>query len=423
MRAWAHSTFASLKVRNYRLFFTGQAFSVCGSWTQNVAQSWLVLQLSNSGYALGIVVALQCLPVFVLAPYGGVLADRFSKRKLLFTTQSCSALLALALGTLVAFGVVRLWMVYGFALLLGCINSIDNPTRQSFVHELVGLDTIRNAVTLNSLELNLCRVIGPMIAGALILNIGLAPCFIFNGLSFCAVLWSLRHMAGSELHRSTPVKAEKGQIKQGLIYAYRTPAIFYLLLMLAIIGTLTFEFQVSLPLLAQFSFSGDVSAYSSLMSAMGAGAIVGGLLTAERRTASFRGLTFAAFGFGVAMIAVSFSPTLIVALLSMIVVGIFSITFTSICNARLQIEAVSNMRGRVMALWSVAFQGSTLIGAPIIGLIGEHLGPRWGVFVGGVAALVAAAVGLYVIRTRRPTPPPSELVIEAPSITGKEDGV
>lgn len=401
-RDWAYSTFASLKVRNYRFFFTGQAVSVCGSWMQRIAQSWLVLQLTGSGSALGVVTALQCLPIFVFAPYGGVLADRFPKRRLLFCTQSCSAVLALLLGALVATGEIRLWMVYVIAFLLGCVNSIDNPTRQSFVYELVGIETLRNAVTLNSLEMNLSRVIGPAIAGVVIVQIGLAPCFILNGLSFVAVLWSLWHMTGSELHRSALVKAEKGQIREGLAYVRKTPVILAILVMMGIIGTFTYEFQVSLPLLAQFTFSGNAASYAALMSSMGIGAAMGGLFIAGGHARiSIRSFMFAAIGFGIAMFAVALSPTIITASFGMVVVGVFSITFTSQCNSRLQIESDPAMRGRVMSFWTVAGMGSTLIGAPIIGLIGEDIGPRWGILVGGVAALLAAFCGFRLLHAHR----------------------
>ncbi|NTW29261.1 MAG: MFS transporter [Coriobacteriia bacterium] len=420
MRAWTHSTFVSLGVRNYRLFFAGQAISLSGTWMQAIAMSWLVLKLTNSGSALGLVTALQCLPIFILAPYGGVLADRFPKRKLLFVTQSCAAVLALALGALVAADMIRLWMVFVFALLLGCVNAVDNPTRQTFVHELVGAVTLRNAVTLNSLEVNLCRVIGPAIAGVLIASVGLASCFVLNGLSFIAALWSLWRMTGSELHRSALVKAAKGQIREGLIYARRTPLIFGVLMMMAIMGTLTYEFQVSLPLLAKFTFLGDASSYAALTSAMGVGAVIGGLSTAGRRSASAGALMLATLGFGVAMVALSLSPTITVAMLCMVVVGVCSITFMSLCNTILQLESTATMRGRVMSLWSVAFLGSTLIGAPVIGWIGEHLGPRWSIATGALAALAAATVGFYALRSVRRVDLP-EVEIEAPLITEKED--
>jgi len=422
-RAWGRATFSSLKVRNYRLFFIGQAISLSGTWMQGVAQSWLVLKLTGSGSALGVVIALQFLPVLLLAPYGGVLADRYSKRKLLFFTQACAATLALTLGMLVATGAVRLWMLYILALLLGAVNALDNPTRQAFVHELVGVDTLRNAVTLNSLEVNLCRVLGPALADVLIVTVGLVPCFILNGLSYLAVLWCLWLMTGTALHRDELVVAAKGQIREGFAYVRRNPLILDVLIMMAIVGTLTYEFQVMLPLLAKFTFHRtytiDVIQLTVLQCATGVGAVVGGLLTAGRKNASLRGLTLASLGFGVSVIAVSFSPTIVVAALLMVIVGGFSIVFTSLTNTILQIESAPTMRGRVMSLWSVAFLGSTVVGAPIIGLIGD-VSPRWSMATGGVAALVAAAVGLAALRAGRHTTLP-EGEIDEPSMTEKED--
>ena len=420
VRRWTRSTFSSLKQRNYRLFFIGQGISLAGTWMQGVGQSWLVLKLTNSGSALGIAVALQFLPVLFLAPYGGVLADRFSKRRLLFITQSSAAALALTLGGLVATGVVRVWMVYVLAFLLGVVNSIDNPTRQTFVHELVGAETLRNAVTLNSLEVNLSRVIGPAIAGVLIASVGIAWCFILNGISYFAVLLCLWLMTGSALHRTARVKAAKGQIREGFAYVRSQPLIFDVVLMMAIVGTLTYEFQVTLPLLAKFTFGGGAYLYAALTSATGVGAVIGGLFTAGRRTATVKGLTLAALGFGVAMFAVTLAPTTVFAVLGMVVVGVFSIAFTSLTNTILQIESAPEMRGRVMSLWSMAFLGSTLIGAPLVGWIGSQAGPRWSIAVGALAALAAAGVGVYALRAGRHTTLPTG-EIEDPSMTQKED--
>ena len=211
----ARRTFSSLKVRNYRLYFIGQTISLCGTWMQSIGQALLVLKLTGSGTALGLVIGLQCAPVLLLASYGGVLADRFSKRRLLVVTQTTTGVLALVLGVLVATGSVRLWMVYILALGLGTVNAIDNPTRQTFIHELVGRSQLSNAITLNSLIVNLSRVVGPAIAGVIVAQFGLAPCFIVNGLSFGAVLYCLYLMDGSKLLKVPPVKAKKGQLRAG----------------------------------------------------------------------------------------------------------------------------------------------------------------------------------------------------------------
>lgn len=390
-----------MKVRNYRLYFIGQSVSLCGTWMQSVALSWLMLKLTGSGTALGAVTALQFLPILLLAPYGGVLADRFSKRRLLVVTQTSAGVLALVLGTLVATGLVQLWMVYVVAFCLGVVNAVDNPVRQTFVHELVGSSALGNAITLNSVIVNLSRVIGPALAGIVIAKVGIAPCFIINGVSFGAVLGCLGLMDGSRLRRSKPVKTAKGQLADGFRYAWRTPIIRDALLMMTIVGTFTFEFSVALPMLAKFTFHGDAGTVASLMSAMGIGAVVGGLSTAGRRRTTMKALTIAAFGFGAADFLLAVSPTLPIALLAMVVVGFVSVAFTSSTNTLLQTESAASMRGRVMALWAMAFLGTTLFGAPLIGWVGQHADPRWSLAVGGVGGLAAGIVGLVGLRRRR----------------------
>ena len=404
LKQHAHRTFSSLKVRNYRLFFIGQTVSLCGTWMQSIAQALLVLKLTGSGIALGLVVGLQSAPVLLLASYGGVLADRFPKRRLLLITQSCAGILALTLGVLVATGSVRLWMIYVLAFGLGVVNAVDNPVRQTFIHEMVGRKQLANAVTLNSLIVNMSRVVGPAIAAVIVAQFGLAPCFIVNGLSFGAVLGCLYLMDGSALMKSEPVKAAKGQLRAGFRYAWKTPAVRDVLLMMALVGTLTYEFMVSLPLLARVAFPGSEAAVTAgvglLMAAMGVGAVIGGLFTASRASATWRLLTIASFGFGVSMVIVAVSPSLVWAAAAMVIVGFFSVPFTSLTNTLLQLASAARMRGRVMALWTMAFIGSTVIGGPIIGWVGQSVGPRWGLIVGALAAVAAGGIGVRVMRRR-----------------------
>lgn len=393
LKRYGKTTFASLGVRNFRLYFAGQAISLTGSWMQVVAQAWLVLHLTNSGTALGSVTALQFLPMLLVAPYGGVIAGRFSKRRLLFVTQAIMGLLALTLGLLVTTGAIQLWMVYVLAAALGLVNAIDNPARQAFVHELVGSAQLRNAVSLNSIEVNLSRVVGPAIAGVVIFAFGMGPCFLINAGSFVAVLICLYLMSGDELHRTERLERRRGQLVEGLVYAMKTPVVRVVLLMMAIIGTLTYEFSVTLPLLARFTFNGDIGVNALLTSALGIGAVVGGLATAGRGKADVRSLSVAALGFGLGTMAVALSPTLPVALGAMLVTGVFSLRFTALCNTILQLRSSAEMRTRVMSLWAVAFIGSTFFGSPVVGWIGEHVGPRWSLGLGGVAGIVAAAIG------------------------------
>ena len=416
------ATFSSLGTRNYRLYFIGQGISLCGTWMQTVAQSWLVWVMTHSGAMLGAVAALQFLPVLLLAPYGGLLADRFSKRRILIFTQSAAAVQALALGTLYATGNLKLWMLFGIAFTLGTINSLDNPTRQSFVHELAGAKDIRNAVTLNSLEVNLSRVIGPAIAGLVIARLGLGPCFIFNAASFAAVLVCLVLMRGSELHRSARVPAAKGQLAEGFRYVLGTPVILVTLVMMAIVGTFTYEFQVTLTMLAGATFRGTAATYALLTSSMGVGAVLGGLAIAGRRRAAVGGLVTAALAFGAAMLLVALAPNLILAAIAMLLVGVCSIAFTSLTNTILQVESEPTMRGRVMSLWTMSFLGSTLVGAPAVGWIGQQLNPRWAIGVGGAAAVLAGAIGLVAIRSARAAAA-SVAPLDACPIAEKEDYV
>ncbi len=393
-----NKTFASLMVRNYKLYFIGQAISLSGTWMQQIAQGLLVLKLTNSGTMLGIITALQFLPILFLGPIGGVIADRFPKQKILYVTQTAAGILAIILGILVGTNLIQLWMVGVLAFCLGIVNLVDNPTRQTFAPEMVGKELLSNAITLNSWEINLARVIGPSIAGALAATVGLTMCFILNGISYIAVLIVLYMMNTKELQPAKISINKKGQLREGFAYVASSPVLRNTLVMMAIIGTLTYEFPVILPLVAQFSFHNLTAGYAELTAAMGIGAIIGGLFTASRKNTSTKKLIIASILFGVSMIIASIAPTLLLANAAMIFVGAASINFSSIGNVTLQLESLPAMRGRVMSLWTVAFLGSTPIGGPIIGWIGEHIGPRFGLGLGGLAALFAAGLGVVTLK-------------------------
>ena len=371
--------------------------SLSGTWMQGVAQAWLVLQLTGSGTALGLVTAFQFLPVLLLGPWGGVIADRFDKRRLLFVTQGIAGALALILGLLVVFDAVELWMVYGLALALGLVTTVDNPTRQTFVLEMVGPDELTNAVTLNSVMVNFARVLGPAAAGVLIATVGIGICFLLNAASYLATLTSLAVMRTDQLQSTPPQPRKKGQLREGFRYVRSTPELLWPLVMMAVIGTLAYEFQVILPLVARFTFDGDAGTYGLMSSVMGAGAVIGGLYTAGKKRHSPTALAWAAMAFGGFILAAAAAPTLLVELVVLFLVGATSITFLALGNTTLQLAAAPEMRGRVMALWAVAVLGSTPGGGPIIGGIGEHIGPRWGLAVGGVAAVLAGALTYRVL--------------------------
>ena len=404
MRGWTGDTFAALASANYRRYFAGQAVSLVGTWMQTIAQGWLVLELTGSGTALGLVAAAQFTPLLLLAPYGGVLVDRMDKRKLLIFTQSSLGVMALTLGVLTVTGEVQLWMVVGLALGLGLTTAIDNPARQSFAQEMVGAGLLRNAVTLNSVLVNAARAVGPAVAGVLIATTGTGICFLVNAVSYAAVLAALISMDVESLRPSPRAERAPGQVRQGLRYVAHTPDLLVPLIMLAMVGTLTYEFQVVLPLLARGSFDGGAGTYGMLTSAMGAGAIVGGLVVAGRGSTGLRALTIAAAAFGASVLVTAAAPTAGVAVIALLVVGATSVTFLATGNTTLQLAADPRFRGRVMALWAVAFLGSTPLGAPIIGAVSEHLSPRGGLVIGGVACLAAAAVGAIAMARQRPSP-------------------
>jgi MFS family permease len=402
IRAGLGATFASLENPNFRRYFFGQALSLIGTWMQMVAQSWLVLTMTGSAVAVGVVVALQTAPLLVLAPYGGVVADRADKRKLLMGLQASMALQALALGLLTVFGAVRFWEICALALLLGLNSSFEVPTRQSFILEMVGRDSVRNAVSLNSVIVNAARAIGPAIAGVLIAVAGEGVCFLINCGSFVAVIVSLFSMDASLLLPSVPAQRARGQLREGLAYVRRTPDLALPLAMMAMIGTLTYEFPVSLPVLAKRSFDLGSTGYGFITAAMGLGAASGGLVTAARGRTGVRAAVLAAAGFGVCVTAAAVAPSVALELLALVLVGAGSVSFVSVGNSTLQLGADPSMRGRVMSLWSVAFQGSTAIGGPIVGGIIAVAGARAGLLVGGLTCFAAAGVGALYLRRPQP---------------------
>jgi len=393
LQRYTESTFSSLRVRNYRLYYVGQIISTSGTFMQAIAQDWLVLKLSNSGLALGVVTALQYLPILFFGPYGGLVADRFPKRRILCITQSVAGVLALVLGVLVATGWVQLWMVFVLGAALGINTIFDNPARQTFVVELVGEADLKNAVTLYSALFNLCRIIGPAIAAALIAAVGMTLCFFFNGISYVAVVIMLILMNPAELKVTPPPKRSKGQLVEGWRYAMSSPLLRTTLLMMTIIGTLTYEFSVTLPLMARFAFNGDASSYALLSASLGAGAVIGGLTIAGQRHVSGDSMVRNALFFGAAVMAAALMPNLWLGALALVAVGATSISFSSLANSLVQLESSPQMRGRMMGFWSIAVLGSATFGGPIVGWVGEALGPRWSLGLGAVAALAAAALG------------------------------
>jgi MFS family permease len=395
--ALGRQTFAALAIPNFRRYFTGQAISLIGTWMQTVAQSWLIFKLTGSATDVGWAVALQTLPVLILGPYGGVVADRVDKRKLMMALQAMMGVLALVLGVLVVTNHVDVAEVFILAFLLGMNNCFENPARQSFVLEMVGPKDLRNAVSLNSTLVNAARAVGSAAAGIMIAAGGLGVCFMINAVSFAAVVYSLKSMDLAALTPTKPTTRSKGQLREGISYAAHTAAIGVPLAMMALVGCLAYEFQVVLPALAK-TFHGGGAVYGFLTAAMGVGAVVGGLYSAARGRLGIGPLVNSAAVFGVVLLLASIAPTLPLELVAMFVVGAASVSFLSRGNSTLQLAAAPQMRGRVMALWAVAFLGSTPIGGPIAGAVSEYFGARWGLVLGAASCLVAAALGAAVLR-------------------------
>lgn len=401
LKKFSQETFSSLANRNFCLYFIGQSISMTGFFIQGIALAWLVLKMTNSGTALGVAASLQYAPLLLLGPWGGMIADRFSKRTLLIITKSVFGLLAFSLGILVLTGIIQIWMIYFLSLAIGIVSLIDSPAYYAFISELVEGHEVKNAVTLNASMVNLSRVVGPAIAGTLIATVGITPCFLLNGASYIAVIIALFLIDKGELHKVSPLSRSKGMIWEGFRHILSKPILAGTVVMIAIIGTLTYEFPVSLALIAKTTFHGSAASYAALTGALGFGSVFGGLVNARRKIKSSTTLALSAFLFGSSVIFVSLMPTLFWAIGVMVLVGACSIWFATLANTTLQLSSDPQLRGRVMVLWSMSYLGSTTVGGPLIGWVGEHAGPRWSLGVGGLAAIVAAVLGFLIMRSQK----------------------
>jgi MFS family permease len=390
MSAALRRSFDSLAVPNYRRYFAGQAISLSGNWMQTVAAIWLVLNLTGSGVAIGLTTALQFLPMLLCGAWGGLLADRFPKRRLLMATQTLMALPAIGLFAVTASGLVAPWMVYLAVLAMGAVNAVDNPTRQSFVIEMVGPDRVVNAVSLNSVIVQSARIAGPALAGLLIAAFGVTPCFAINALSFGAMLLALWRMDPAQLCAGPVSGHEPAAIRAALRYVRRTPELAVPLALMALVGTLGFNFQVVLPLLARFSFHGGAGAYAVLVAAMGVGSVAGALVTGARARTGQRLIPVAALAFGLLALLASVAPNLVLEIPVLALLGASAVSFAATINSSLQLAVSPQMRGRVMALYSVVFLGSTPIGGPLTGWLSQAYDPRAALLLAAVSGLSAA---------------------------------
>ena len=398
----AGGMFRSLRVRNYRLYASGQLISLTGTWMQRVAQDWLVLELTNSGTALGIVTALQFGPSVVLGLWGGMLADRGDKRRLMLITQTGLAAIALILGVLDVSGVVQYWQVLVLAASLGLISGVDMPIRQAFVVEMVGREDLPNAVAINSTIFNTGRVLGPAVAGLVINAVGTGWAFVGNAASSIAVLAALALMRPAELHPSPHLQRARGQLREGFDYVRQRADLSLAMFLVFVIGTFGLNFQITTALMAKQVFARSASGYGFLSTALALGACAGAILATRRTTRPTQlFLVGAAAAFGVLEIAAGSMPGFTTTALLLVPTGMLMLTFTTAANSSVQLGVEPTMRGRVMALYLICFMGGTPFGAPLIGWLAGVFGPRWGMVGGGLICLATALVVGAVLARRR----------------------
>jgi MFS family permease len=397
-------TFRSFSTRNFRIFFIGQAISQAGTWLQFIAQALLVLRLTDSGVALGIVTACQFLPVLIFGAWAGVISDRTDKRKLMLVTQTFMMIFAFAMGVLVLSHHETVLWVYLLAGLTGVANAFDNPSRRVMITELVDEENMANAVSLNSALITGSRVIGPALAAWLISGVGIGWCFMANSASFVAVLIALKMLDSSKLHVNERVPKQKGQIREGFQYIWRDRDLRLAMALMGVVATLSFNWNVLLPLLAVHTFHGTAGTYAFITTVFSLGSLTGSLWIARRQvmTTAFLARTTVLFGIGTALIAVAPNP--LAAALAAYVTGATGIAFLSATMTTLQLGSIPAMRGRVMALYSILFLGSTPIGGPLSGWLAEQYGTRWSLMVGAVAAAISGIVCLAALRRREPAP-------------------
>ena len=409
------ATFRSLRARNYRLFFFGQMASQVGTWAQAIAMGWLVLDLSdNSGLAVGTVTALIALPTLVLGMWGGMAADRWDKRKLLLGAQVIQGLASAAIAILVISDVVQLWMVFVLAFVSGMAQVVDNPTRNAFVPELVDDGDLANAIGLNGAIAQTARIVGPAIAGVLIVWVGTGICFALDAVSFLAVIGALLAMRPSELHRHTPSARAPGQIRAGLRYTWRTDDLRNGLLIMVVLGTFGLNWGVVFPLLAKVTFETNAAGFSLMTTAMSIGALAGSLTVARRGLRSATAAVWGGIAMGIAVCVAALAPTEAAFLFLLPPVGFAMLVHMGAMNGFLQSHVEQAMRGRVMALYSMTVFGLLPIGGPIAGWVGEVVGPRAAFAMGGISSIVAGLVfGLPLLRhvaDEIPTPGSLEVI-------------
>ncbi len=402
LRRFSRETFASLRIRNFRLFFAGQGISQVGNWMTLVAQSLLVLSLTDSGVALGFLAVAQFGPVLVLGPWAGLVADRSDKRRLLMTVQALAMVQSFLLAA-VAFTHSPVWMVYAVALFGGFTVAFDNPARRAFVVEMVPEGDVPNAVSLNSALMTSSRVVGPAIAGLLITTAGYGWAFLLDGISYVAVLVSLWMMRTADLRPSPVAERTKGQVREGLHYIRRMPELLVPLVMMGVVGTLAFNFNTVMPLFVTRDLGGTDAMFTALFSVVSVGSLIGALIAARRSEIGVRTVGVASVAFGVSLALLAVMPTFAAAIPVALLMGLCSITFLTASTAIVQLRAAPEMRGRVLAIQAMLFLGSTPIGGPIVGWVSQEFGARWAIALGAAAGVGAGVWGIATARRDHPS--------------------
>lgn len=396
-------TFRALANPNYRKYAVGSLISNTGTWMQRIAQDWLVLHLpGNSGAALGITTGLQFLPVLLLSPYAGVVADRMSKRRLLQLTQLTMGLSSLLLAAITLGGWVETWHVYAIAFIFGIGAAFDAPARQSFVSEMVTEDDLPNAVGLNSATFNTARLLGPALAGLMIGALGggiwgTGWVIGINALSYGAVIWQLRRMDPRLLHSPKPAPRSKGMLLAGVKYVRSQPKMLFILVIVFFAGTFGMNFQITSALMATEVYGKGAGEYGILGSIVAIGSLLGALMAARRTRIRLRLLVVAAIGFGLAVIAAGLAPTYLIFMVLCPLIGFATLTLLNSANATMQLESDPVFRGRVMALYMTIVMGGTPLGAPLVGWIGEEMGARWALVISGLLVLVGVLLALGLL--------------------------
>jgi MFS family permease len=407
-------TFSSLRTRNFRLFFYGQLVSNTGNWLTNIAITLLVLHITNSGFAVGVLVACQYGPILLLSVWAGTIADRSNKRRLLMTTQFFEMLQSFALGAIAFLPHKNLGLIYAVAIFGGLFLSFDMPVRRSFVTEMVSKEDRANAVVLNSAMVNTSRIFGPALAGALVVTVGYGWCFTIDAISYLFVLYSLARMDVKKLNRTPIVERAKGQVREGLKYIASVPELWINFVTLAFVGTLSYNFSVIFPLFVTKALHGGDGNYTIIYVTFSIGALVASLLAAYRRTVGMRQVIFGLGCLGITMLVLSASPNIFFAIVVVFFVGLSSITYMTATTSIVQVRGKASMHGRILAIQAVLLIGTTPIGGPILGAVSDTFGPRIPLIIGGVTALINAVGGVWLFKKyRKPTPVDREQTAES----------